>query len=147
MTEKKKIIVIGGGTVYHVRSHLALSAIAYGNTAKEISRLLAQEFVSEEYEIQTMLTRMGDPTSTLETHQDIDRLVNEIVEDKTLYTNRGDVVFTPFMGIGSEVYQALKMKRKAIGIELKKSYYDVAARNCENAEKENSQLEMFCEAV
>lgn len=51
------------------------------------------------------------------------------------------------MGIGSEVYQALKMKRKAIGIELKKSYYDVAARNCENAEKENSQLEMFCEAV
>lgn len=61
----------------------------------------------------------------------------------TLYTNRGDTVFTPFMGIGSEVYQALKMGRKAIGVELKKSYFDVASRNAENAEKENSQLELF----
>jgi len=65
----------------------------------------------------------------------------------TLYTNKGDTVFTPFMGIGSEVYQALKMGRKAIGVELKKSYFDVAARNAENAMKENSQLEMFDEAV
>lgn len=65
----------------------------------------------------------------------------------TLYTNKGDTVFSPFMGIGSEVYQALKMGRKAIGVELKKSYFDVAARNCEGAERENSQLEMFSEAV
>lgn len=61
----------------------------------------------------------------------------------TLYTNKGDTVFTPFMGIGSEVYQALKMGRKAIGVELKKSYFDVAARNAVNAEKENSQLELW----
>lgn len=61
----------------------------------------------------------------------------------TLYTNKGDTVFTPFMGIGSEVYQALKMGRKAIGVELKKTYFDVAARNCEAAEKEISQMEMF----
>jgi DNA modification methylase len=65
----------------------------------------------------------------------------------TLYTNKGDTVFTPFMGIGSEVYQALKMGRKAIGVELKKSYFDVAAKNAEGAEKENSQLIMFDEAV
>lgn len=61
----------------------------------------------------------------------------------TLYTNKGDTVFTPFMGIGSEVYQALKMGRKAIGVELKKSYFDVAVRNAANAEKENSQLELW----
>lgn len=61
----------------------------------------------------------------------------------TLYTNKGDTVFTPFMGIGSEVYQSLKMGRKAIGVELKRSYFDVAARNAENAAKENSQMEMF----
>ena len=61
----------------------------------------------------------------------------------TLYTNPGDTVFTPFMGIGSEVYQALKMKRKAIGVELKQSYFAVAAKNAENAMRENSQLEMF----
>jgi hypothetical protein len=47
------------------------------------------------------------------------------------------------MGIGSEVYQSLKMQRKAIGVELKRSYFDVAAKNAENAMKENSQMEMF----
>jgi len=61
----------------------------------------------------------------------------------TLYTNKGDIVFTPFMGIGSEVFQALKMGRKAIGVELKKTYFDVAARNAESAELENSQMGMF----
>lgn len=61
----------------------------------------------------------------------------------TLYTNKGDTVFTPFMGIGSECYQALKMNRKAIGVELKRSYFDVAAKNCAGAEVENSQLEFF----
>jgi hypothetical protein len=45
--------------------------------------------------------------------------------------------------IGSEVFQALKMGRKAIGVELKKTYFDVAARNAESAELENSQMEMF----
>ena len=41
-----------------------------------------------------------------------------------LWTNEGDVVFTPFLGIGSEVYQSLKMNRKGIGIELKSSYFN-----------------------
>lgn len=52
-----------------------------------------------------------------------------------LWTNPNDIVFTPFMGIGSEVYQALKMGRRGIGIELKESYYKQAVVNCENAEK------------
>ena len=39
------------------------------------------------------------------------------------------------MGIGSEIYQALKMGRRGIGIELKESYYNQAVVNCENAEK------------
>lgn len=51
-----------------------------------------------------------------------------------LYSNEGEVVLTPFGGIGSEVYQALKMKRKGIGIELKPSYYKQAVKNCINAE-------------
>lgn len=65
----------------------------------------------------------------------------------TLYTNKGDTVFTPFMGIGSEVYQALKMGRKAIGVELKKTYFDVAAKNCDGAEKENSQMTFDLESA
>lgn len=48
----------------------------------------------------------------------------------TLYTNPGDTVLTPFLGIGSEIYQALIMGRKGIGIELKESYYNQAVKNC-----------------
>jgi DNA modification methylase len=60
-----------------------------------------------------------------------------------LWTNPGDIVFTPFLGIGSEVYQALKMGRKGIGIELKKSYFDIAQKNCRNAVEANYQLTLI----
>lgn len=60
-----------------------------------------------------------------------------------LYSNKGDTVFTPFMGIGSEVFQAVKMERKAIGFELKESYFDVAADNCASALECKNQLKMF----
>ncbi len=46
-----------------------------------------------------------------------------------LWSNPDEIVLTPFMGVGSEVYGALKQGRKAIGIELKPSYYRQAARN------------------
>lgn len=52
-----------------------------------------------------------------------------------LWTNPGDVVFTPFAGIGSEVYQAVLQGRKGIGIELKESYWELAVRNCMAAEQ------------
>ena len=54
-----------------------------------------------------------------------------------LWTNKNDVVFTPFLGIGSEIYQAVKMGRRGIGVELKQSYYEQAVENCEKAEQEN----------
>lgn len=46
-----------------------------------------------------------------------------------LWTNPGDVVFTPFLGIGSEVYAAVEMGRKGIGIELKDTYFQQAVKN------------------
>jgi len=46
-----------------------------------------------------------------------------------LYSNPGEKVFTPFMGIGSEAFMALKLGRRAIGIELKESYFNVAVNN------------------
>jgi DNA modification methylase len=58
----------------------------------------------------------------------IDRLVE-------LYSNPNEVVFTPFMGVGSEVFSPVSMGRKAIGIELKDSYYKQAILNLEDAEK------------
>ena len=48
-----------------------------------------------------------------------------------LWTNKGDVVLSPFGGIGSEPYTALKMGRRAIAIELKESYYRQMVKNCE----------------
>jgi len=59
-----------------------------------------------------------------------------------LYSNPGETVFTPFMGIGSEAYQALRFGRKAIGIELKKSYFDVAVKNL-NKVVAKSKLTLF----
>lgn len=46
-----------------------------------------------------------------------------------LWSTKGDIVLTPFMGVGSEVYVAVKNGRKAIGIELKETYYIQAIRN------------------
>jgi DNA modification methylase len=59
-----------------------------------------------------------------------------------LWSNPGEVVLTPFMGVGSEVYGAIINGRKAIGIELKPSYYRQAVRNCELAAKDHEQDEM-----
>ena len=57
--------------------------------------------------------------------------INRCIE---LWTASGDTVFSPFAGIGSELYCAIQMGRKAIGIELKESYYNEAVRNLENVE-------------
>lgn len=51
----------------------------------------------------------------------------------TLWSNPGEIVFTPFMGVGSEVYGAVVLGRKGIGIELKKTYYSQAIRNLREA--------------
>lgn len=58
----------------------------------------------------------------------IDRLVD-------LYSNEGETVLTPFMGVGSEVYSPVSMGRKAIGVELKDSYFKQARINLEMADK------------
>lgn len=58
----------------------------------------------------------------------IDRLVE-------LYSNPNEVVLTPFMGVGSEVYSPVSLGRKAIGIELKDSYYKQAILNLKEANK------------
>lgn len=50
----------------------------------------------------------------------------------TLWSNPGEVVVTPFMGVGSEVYCAVKMGRKAIGAELKPSYFQQSIKNLAN---------------
>lgn len=60
-----------------------------------------------------------------------------------LYSNKGDTVFTPFMGIGSEVYQAVKMNRRGIGFELKESYFDLAKANVKMAVGQKAQMTLI----
>lgn len=60
-----------------------------------------------------------------------------------LWTNPGDVVFSPFAGIGSEPFCAVKMGRKGLGIELKKSYFDIAVANLQEAERQAAQVDLF----
>lgn len=60
-----------------------------------------------------------------------------------LWTNPGDTVLTPFMGIGSEVYEAIKLGRKGIGFELKDSYFNEAVKNIKKAESEVSVPSLF----
>jgi DNA modification methylase len=59
----------------------------------------------------------------------------------TLWSNPGNTVLTPFMGVGSEVYQALLQGRKGLGIELKTSYYNQALKNLEHAEYLKGEME------
>ena len=68
----------------------------------------------------------------------IDRLVE-------LYSNPNEIVFTPFMGVGSEVYSPVSYGRKAIGIELKESYYKQAIKNLSDVKNrfEDTQKTIF----
>jgi len=71
-------------------------------------------------------------------------VIDRIVE---LYSNPNEVVLTPFMGVGSEVFSPVSLGRKAIGIELKDSYYKQAILNIKEAEKrfieEKRQVSLF----
>lgn len=59
-----------------------------------------------------------------------------------MWSNPGEIVLTPFMGVGSEVYGAIRNGRRAIGIELKPSYYRQAVKNCTAAVEEYDQQEI-----
>jgi DNA modification methylase len=67
----------------------------------------------------------------------IERILN-------LYSNEGETVLSPFGGIGSEGWAALKMNRKSISIELKESYFKLNAQNHKACiEEKNSLLSLF----
>ena len=78
----KKVHVIGGGTVYHLRPHLALSSPAYGSTALSIKRLLGDAYCQGKTRLDTILhlTKMAGGYE-LETNEDIKALVDRLVAD------------------------------------------------------------------
>jgi DNA modification methylase len=63
-----------------------------------------------------------------------------------MWSNPGETVLTPFMGVGSEVYGAVQAGRRGIGIELKPSYYRQAVRNLKAStvvEGDTDQVELM----
>jgi len=60
-----------------------------------------------------------------------------------LWTLPNDVLFTPFAGIGSELYGALKQGRRAIGIELKPEYAANADKFCKSVENSGKQIPLI----
>lgn len=60
-----------------------------------------------------------------------------------LWSNPGETVFTPFMGVGSEVYGAVINGRRGVGVELKASYYKQAVKNLAAAKREDEEPQLF----
>lgn len=88
--DNKVIEIIGGGTVSHVRNHLALAAIAYGTTARTISSILdsTPEIAgwyksSDSFRVRLHLTKMANNgKGNLETNEDVEALVDQLIEDE-----------------------------------------------------------------
>lgn len=66
-------------------------------------------------------------------------------EAVSLWTNPGDVVLSPFAGIGSEGYESVRLGRQFVGVELKRNYFDVAVNNLREAETLAKQKDLFSE--
>ena len=60
-----------------------------------------------------------------------------------LWSNRGERVLSPFAGIGSEGYEAIRLGRRFVGIELKPEYFNVAVKNLEKAEQQATSGTLF----
>lgn len=77
--ERRQIHIVGGGTIEPVREHLALSARAYGNTARRLAELAGTFWTG--MDVNLHLTKMADPESNIESSEDLRGLAHDIVTD------------------------------------------------------------------
>lgn len=113
----KTIHIIGGGTVSHVRTHLALCAPAYGSTARQLVELCHERF-GKTMDIKLHLTKIADPSSKLETWEDLENLTNEIVADPTSKI----VFFNPAVVDFSGIIENIKSDKHAKRLSSKEKY-------------------------
>ena len=78
----KKVIIIGGGTFSHVRTHFSLATPAFGKTARAIYGKCKKRFPNMNVEM--VLTKMADYTSNIVTNEDVSKYIDELVEDNTV---------------------------------------------------------------
>jgi hypothetical protein len=76
---QKNIVIFGGGTISHVRSHLALCAPAYGSTARRLQKL-CKELIPD-MNSSMCLTKMADPGSVMETNEDVEDWAKRVISD------------------------------------------------------------------
>ncbi len=130
---KKIAYVIGGGTVSHVRNHLALCAPAYGTAARKIFELCGANKHFANLDIQLVLTKMADPSSKIETSEDMSKFVDKIVADertKIVFFNPALVDFEGSIYQNAENTEQVLTKSGKYEERLSSSekYYDLSLR-------------------
>jgi hypothetical protein len=104
---KKTVEIIGGGTVSHVRSHLAVSAIAYGHTARKIKELCEKH--SDKLDVNIYLTRMANSgNGNLETSENIKELADKLKLDTNVKIIFFNVAMVDFDGSIANTGSAFK---------------------------------------
>lgn len=91
-----------------------------------------------------------DPRNTLQSMRDENDIrhicplqLDVVSRGIHLWSNPGDTIFTPFGGIATELYEAVRLKRKAIGIELKSAYFERGLKNMELLRAEMAERYLF----
>jgi len=122
MSNKKKTHIIGGGTFSHVRSHLALCAPAFGETARKLAELCEQQ---GKLEVKLHLTKMAGGDKYLETNEDVEQLINKMVESldtKIVFMNAAMCDFRGYVdGIRGKYAKRLKSREGSQCITLRAS--------------------------
>lgn len=93
---RKKVIVLGGGTFSHVRAHMALSAPAFGETARFLAKEATKMY--DHLDVELVLTKMADPTSKLVTNDDVSAYVDTLIQDNTVKMVIFNVALCDFNG-------------------------------------------------
>ena len=107
---KKSAVIIGGGTISHVRTHLALASVAYGSTARRISELCENH--SDKLEVKTYLTKMANSgKGIIETNKDIKNLVDSLIKDLNVKIIFFNPAMTDFDGEIEDVISGKYSKR------------------------------------
>lgn len=101
LSPPRRIVILGGGTINHVRNHLALCAPAYGATAKQMGLLMQAELATQGiagFQVEVVLTKMADSTSKLETNDDVAAFVDGLIADPSVRGIVFNVAMADFTG-------------------------------------------------
>lgn len=103
----KRICVLGGGTFNHVRSHLALAAPAFGETARALKGYFEDELLKAgldgEYSVELHLTKMADHESKMVTNRDVEGFLDELIADPNVKAIVFSVAMADFEGAIGDV--------------------------------------------